>query len=334
VTLPWGAQQIAVIGDVMLDEYLDGEVVRISPEAPVPVVNVKKQFCVPGGAANAACGVQALGGATHIFSALGSDETGLQLQMLLKRAGIKSHFVMTSRPTTRKTRVVSGSHQLCRVDREYVGPLPESTEKDLTNIITTSVGGLDVACSAILLSDYGKSILTRSITRAVIELATEKRIPVVVDPKGRDFSKYEGATLITPNYKEACEALGVDPHDGFSGADLGKQLLELYDFTYVLVTLGAEGMVLVRENMKPLHLAAVAHEVFDVSGAGDIVAAVMTLSLSAGLGIEDSMWLANVAAGIAVTKQGTQTVSADELVREAKRQRNVLTRVKNFFSGL
>lgn len=319
VSLPWGAQTIAVFGDVMLDEYLEGAVVRLSPEAPVPVVHVQNQFSVPGGAANAACGVQAFGGTTHLFSALGSDETGSQLKMLLTRDGVKTHFVMTSRPTTRKTRVVSGSYQICRVDREYVGPLPESTEKELINLITTSIGGLD----AILLSDYGKGTLTKNLSRAVIDAASKRHIPVVVDPKGRDYSKYDGATLITPNYKEACEALGVDMHDGLSGADLGKQLLDRYDLTYVLVTLGADGMVLVRRSMEPLHLAAVAHEVFDVSGAGDIVAAVMTLSLSSGLQIEEAMTWANVAAGIAVTKQGTQTVSMNELVQQTKCQKKV-----------
>jgi D-beta-D-heptose 7-phosphate kinase/D-beta-D-heptose 1-phosphate adenosyltransferase len=189
-------------------------------------------------------------------------------------------------------------------------------------------------CSAVLLSDYGKGCLSADLIAVILEIGLQKQIPVVIDPKGRDYTKYASATIITPNYKEACESLGVAESEKIPGSELGQVLLEKFGFQYVLVTLGADGMVLVRKGKKPLHLPAVAHEVFDVSGAGDTVAAVITLCLSCKLPIEEAVRLANLAAGIAVTKQGTQTVSRKELMREVKKERSLFNQVKTFFSGI
>lgn len=327
----WQDSVILVVGDVMLDEYIDGDVHRISPEAPVPVLLVKEQFCVCGGAANAASGIRALGAETHLFCVLGTDDTSLLLQMQLKRASILTHSVVSSaRPTIRKTRIISNGHQICRVDRESLSPLPDATQADLKKLVIASMSS--PTTSAILLSDYGKGTLSRDLLSNIIETADLKNIPIVVDPKGKDFSKYSGATLITPNYKEACEAVGVDSSEKIPGEELGQTLLSKYNFEYVLVTLGADGMVLCWDN-NSLYLPAMAREVYDVSGAGDTVAAVMTLCLSSRMNIEQAVHIANTAAGIAVTKPGTQAVCRDELLVELKRQNTVLNKVKKFFSG-
>ncbi len=307
---------VAVVGDVMLDEYLIGQVNRISPEAPVPVHLVTETLHRPGGAANAALNIQTLGGKAKLFSVVGKDQAGQELKALLKREGIDEEFVLQAmdRPTIRKTRVTSGVQQLIRVDWEKSVSVPH-------HLIENLVTALDqTKFDAILISDYGKGLLTDAFLRQIIAIAQSKGVLVVVDPKRKDLSCYSGAHLITPNRKEACEALDLDPDGPEAGAVLASGLQSRYGFENILVTLGPKGMILLKPQKEPvpgqsiLSLKALAREVFDVSGAGDTVAAVMGLCLACGESLEEGAILANAAAAIAVGKVGTQPVYAEELI--------------------
>lgn len=334
--LPWQKTRttVAVIGDVMLDEYVDGEVQRISPEAPVPVVEVRRQFCVPGGAANSALNVSALGASTHLYSVVGTDETCFLLEKLLEQDDwvIRLFVFDDSRLTTRKTRITCQGHQICRVDHETTEPLSDQMRTSLVEKIAISLEP-PVIPNAMLLSDYGKGVLTPESCRALIELGAKHEIPIVVDPKGRDYTRYCGATLITPNRKEACDALKIDPRSKVTGQELGEQLRDLFGFPNVLVTLGAEGMVLVQRDAPSLYLPAVAQEVFDVSGAGDTVAAVMALALGSGCSLEEGVHLANTAAAVAVSKHGTHPVKDSELLRALEKHQGFWDKIKGLFHG-
>lgn len=334
--LPWQKHtRIAVVGDVMLDEYLDGEVHRISPEAPVPVVHVKKEFLVLGGAGNSAANISALGGTATLISVLGDDQTGADITKLVHSHDYMNPIfvVAPERITTRKTRITSHTHQICRVDRETTEPLSNKLQMELFLKFEQLFADPKLRPDAVLLSDYAKGVLSPDICQELIEVAKSYETPVIVDPKGQDYLKYCGATLITPNRKEACEALKVDPHSKVTGEKLGEQLCDLLDFDNVLVTLGDEGMVLVQRGKQSIHLPAVAREVYDVSGAGDTVAAVMALGLGSNCTLEYSMQLANRAAAIAVSKTGTQPIKDLELLQalEAEEKASPWSRFKSFF---
>jgi D-beta-D-heptose 7-phosphate kinase/D-beta-D-heptose 1-phosphate adenosyltransferase len=313
--IPWLAGKrpvrVAVVGDVMLDEYLDGAVSRISPEAPVPVHLVTKQLHGAGGAANVARNIKLAGGEVMLLSVLGNDEAGRQLKTLLQADRIETAYlqVVQDRPTIRKTRISAASHQIVRVDWERVHPIAVDVQERISN------GLRSIEFDALLISDYGKGALPASLLTKLLDLARSRGVPAVVDPKGRDYGKYLHATLITPNRKEACEALGLDPADDFSGEDLGRRLQSTFGLENVLVTLGPKGMVLVpKEPNEPATvLPAVAREVFDVSGAGDTAVAVMTLSLAARAPMPAAMHIANTAAALVVEKWGTQPIQLQEL---------------------
>jgi D-beta-D-heptose 7-phosphate kinase/D-beta-D-heptose 1-phosphate adenosyltransferase len=315
--VPWlGAGRIprvAVVGDVILDEYLEGEVSRISPEAPVPVHLVTRTYQVPGGAANTARNIKLAGGDVVLLSVVGRDEAGKQLRSLLEKDKIDIDHLLTveDRPTIRKTRITANSHQLVRVDWEQGHPITDEAQDRI-------LSGLEaLEFDALLISDYGKGALPAPLLRKMIGVAKQRGVPVVVDPKGRDYARYLHATLITPNRKEACEALGLDPLGHQSGEVLGKELQRVFGLENILVTLGAKGMVLVPDqasgSSSAIHLPAVAREVFDVSGAGDTVVAIMTLCLAAGSTMAQGMHIANTAAAIVVGKWGTQPVELGEL---------------------
>lgn len=305
--------RVAVVGDVILDEYLEGEVSRISPEAPVPVHLVTRTYQVPGGAANTARNIKLAGGDVVLLSVVGRDEAGVQLRSLLEKDKIDGNHLLTveDRPTIRKTRITANSHQLVRVDWEQGHPITEEAQGRI-------LAGLEaVSFDALLISDYGKGALPAPLLRKMIGLAKQRGVPVVVDPKGRDYGRYLHATLITPNRKEACEALGLDPLNHHTGEELGRELQRVFGLENVLVTLGAKGMLLVpepaAESTAAIHLPAIAREVFDVSGAGDTVVAIMTLCLAAGATMGQGMHIANTAAAIVVGKWGTQPVELGEL---------------------
>jgi D-beta-D-heptose 7-phosphate kinase / D-beta-D-heptose 1-phosphate adenosyltransferase len=306
--------KIAVVGDVILDEYLEGQVNRISPEAPVPVHRVSRTIHTPGGAANAARNVKLAGGDVELISVLGNDESGRVLRKILDSDGIDDSglITVTDRPTVRKTRLTSSRQQMVRIDWEEIHPISEESQ----NKIIDKLEKMDF--DALLISDYGKGALPIRLLANILELAKKKKKPAVVDPKGRDYSKYLHATLITPNRSEACDALGVDPNHDWSGEELGRRLQKTFGVQNVLVTMGPKGMVMVPaapdgHSDKTIVLPAIAKEVYDVSGAGDTVVALMTLALGAKASLELSMKLANTAAAVVVEKWGTQPITLAEL---------------------
>lgn len=319
--LPWLKPkkpiQVAVIGDFIVDEYLEGDVHRISPEAPVPVHNVKSSRIVPGGAANVALNVQKLGGQVSAFGVVGADASGDYLHLALADEGVTTSGLMRAQDITtiRKTRVSSGKQQLLRIDWEKIEPIAKPQQDELVAALK------DAAIDVILVSDYGKGGLPDSYLRRVIEFALKEGIPVAIDPKGNDYDRYAGATLITPNRKEALWALSLDNASEIGREPLAQQLHSRYAINHVLLTLGAEGMLLLestkdRGEGTQHYLPAEKREVYDVSGAGDTVIAVMALVLGSGSPLAEGMYFANVAAGLECEKWGTYPISQAELLAE------------------
>jgi D-beta-D-heptose 7-phosphate kinase/D-beta-D-heptose 1-phosphate adenosyltransferase len=311
--LPWDQKsvRVAVIGDLILDEYLDGVVNRISPEAPVPVHLVKKTSITAGGAANVARNIQLAGGEALIVGVCGNDGAADQLRQLLKLDSINTKGVFTDpeRPTVRKTRITANHQQLVRVDWEEVKAIPVWVQDELYSYVEKQ------SWDVMLLSDYGKGGLPKGFLQRLIQLAQQRQIPVVIDPKGKDYSQYAGATLVTPNRKEAYDALGIDNQIDISAKELAERLHQTYSIENILVTLGAEGMLGLEANTNfTQHLPALTREVFDVSGAGDTVVAIMALGLGAKVSLFDAMRLANAAAGRVVEKWGTQPILRQELI--------------------
>jgi len=310
--LPWLGRQIriAVIGDLILDEYLDGDVTRISPEAPVPVHLVSKLTQTAGGAANVARNIQLVGADAELYGVWGQDQAGEQLRALLVKDGVDCRQIIATeeRSTVKKTRIYARNQQLVRIDWEQIHPISETLQTQLlANLEKTRV-------DAILVSDYGKGTLTEAFLQKLIAYANSKGIPVVVDPKGHDYTRYRGCRLITPNRKETCQALGLDESCQHDPRELARSLQKRYGLQDVLVTLGAEGMMLLNHRDDSSHyLPAEAREVYDVSGAGDTVAAVMTLGIASGCNPQVAMRFANIAAGLVVEKLGTQPIHRTEL---------------------
>lgn len=299
--------QILVVGDLMLDRYWQGPTSRISPEAPVPVVKVEQLEDRVGGAGNVALNIAALGGGASLVGVVGADEAAQSLETRFSSAGIRTDFqVSTDKPTITKLRVISRHQQLLRLDFEE-----QFTVAD-TDQIANKVAALLAGVSVLVLSDYGKGALQNPV--ALIQAARECGIPVLADPKGSDFSRYQGATLITPNMGEF-EAV-VGPCDSESAiVDKGLALLKELNLDALLVTRGEHGMTLLREDRPAFHLPARAREVFDVTGAGDTVISVLAAALGAGEALPAAVVLANLAASIVVGKLGTATISAPELRR-------------------
>ncbi len=305
---------VLVIGDLMLDRYLIGDVQRISPEAPVPVVLLKKQNDKVGGAANVAANLANLGINTRIAGCVGKDEEATTLLALINHLGIKSEAVIQSsiRPTIAKTRVMNSHQQIVRIDQESQEKFSDSENHELNVLITRA---LNDKPSIVILSDYAKGVLTDDVCKAIIQACKKFNIPVLVDPKGRDYSKYKGATALTPNKKETAEACGVNMSDTEGLLTSAKKLKTDLDLDFLAVTRGEEGITLF-DGSNEHHIAATAKQVFDVSGAGDTVVAVLAAGLIHGLSSQDALSLANTAAGIVVGKIGTEPVLIDELLQE------------------
>jgi len=301
-------RRVLVVGDVMLDEYLRGEVARISPEAPVPILEVRAHDWRLGGAANAAANIQALGGTTGVVGVVGTDETADVLGRQLALAEITSSVVPDpDRPTSKKTRLVAQQQQIVRVDHESRQPISGAIADHVKRAITARIEDTH----AIVLSDYAKGVITADIARHAIASARAANIPVIVDPKQRDFTVYRGATVITPNLAELEAATTILP---FEVEPAANSLLPLLEGAAVLATRSADGMTLYRSDAPPFHVPAIAKEVFDVTGAGDTVVATIALALAAKIPIEQAIELASVAAAISVSKRGTATVTAAELI--------------------
>jgi rfaE bifunctional protein kinase chain/domain len=301
--------RVLVIGDVMLDEYLRGEVSRISPEAPVPVLEVRSQEGRLGGAANAAANIQAMGGAATLVGVVGKDETAGMIAERLAGHGIASAVVVDpGRPTSKKTRLVAQQQQIVRVDQEARHPVVGAVADGVMRAIEA---GLRDA-QACVLSDYAKGVITPEIAAHAIDCARAAGIPVIVDPKQRSFAVYRGATVITPNLHELeAAAHGVLP---FVVERAAASVLREVAGAALLVTRSADGMTLFRAEREPFHVAAMAKEVFDVTGAGDTVVATIALALAARVVIEQAVELASIAAALSVSKRGTSTVSPGELL--------------------
>ena len=306
--------RVLVVGDVMVDHYVTGRVQRVSDEAPVPVIHVAGERWTAGGAANVAANIASLGGNALLVGLTGGDPAGSMLAGVLAgmSANVEAHLVTeTGRPTTIKTRYMGGQHQIVRVDREQAAPVSRTTEDQLIRIIQ------DLAddAGAIMLSDYAKGSLTDNVLAAAIAAAKRAGIPVIVDPKRADWTAYAGAALITPNRKELQLATRA-PCNGDDECAAASAMAMKVTGASILLTRSEQGMSLYRAGLAPLNLSAKAREVFDVSGAGDTVAATIALGLAAGLAPEVAMQAANVAAGIVVAKRGTATASPAELMAE------------------
>jgi D-beta-D-heptose 7-phosphate kinase/D-beta-D-heptose 1-phosphate adenosyltransferase len=304
------APRVAVVGDSMLDRYVWGEAARISPEAPVPVVHARREEERPGGAANVVLNLAALGATPLCFGAVGKDAMGETLRQVLSAAGAETDGLLAcaDRPTIQKIRILARNQQMLRVDREEVKPLDAGQEAALLHKLRAA------AWDALILSDYGKGVLSTSLCAAALAEAKRRGAPSVVDPKHRDLARYRGATVVTPNRAEAEIAAGVVLSDLNALQKHAPALRQAAGVDMLLITLGADGMFLVRETVPPLHLPTAARQVFDVTGAGDTVVAMMAAGLAAGLEAEVCVRLANAAAGIAVAKVGTAAVSRAELL--------------------
>jgi D-beta-D-heptose 7-phosphate kinase/D-beta-D-heptose 1-phosphate adenosyltransferase len=305
-------KRVLVLGDVMLDEYLVGDVHRISPEAPVPIVDIQSRTDVPGGAANVASNIAGLGGSAVLVGMVGNDESADHLRSVLAANGVSSEWLVTAgeRPTVTKTRIVSGQQQIVRLDRELTANISAAHAHAVLSLFERNIADVD-AC---LLSDYAKGLLTPEICAHVISRARQLRKPVVVDPKGASFLKYSGCSIITPNIRETEVA---SKHIIESEGDLFKAVSQLQNSlgdAAVLVTRGPDGMTLFRDSVEVLHAPALAREVFDVTGAGDTVVGTLTLAIAAGLPLEEAILLANIAASVVVQKTGTATVSREEIL--------------------
>ncbi len=304
--MPWGrGLRVLVVGDLMVDVLSEGEVHRLSPEAPAPVVLQRNRSHTPGGAGNAAMNLAGLGETVLLMAAVGNDAEGVLVKDLLADHGVDTRSVMvTSSVTTQKHRVMAGGRQLVRLD----------VEGDPPNMALESVRDLVRSVDVVLLSDYAKGVCTAELCREVIAGAQNAGIPVVVDPKGADYERYRGASLITPNLGE----LRAATHSS-SMEDQARELVNRLACA-VLVTRGADGMTLFDGQAPPYHLPAQAPIVCDVTGAGDTVAAVMAACLARQMPIRQACQVANVCAGVVVGRRGTSTISLDELtlpVRDA-----------------
>ena len=307
-----GSIRCLVIGDLMLDEYLWGKTDRISPEAPVQVVDVVREELRLGGAGNVVNNLAALGAQVAVCSVVGEDDNGRALleDFNRRKVAVDAVFCDPTRRTSRKTRVVASHQQIVRIDRESREALSAEVEERVCSWISAHADRFDV----ILLSDYLKGVLTPRVIETVIAAAAPAAIPVLVDPKGTDYSRYRGAMILTPNRKEAEAAAGIAIRDNASLEQAAAIIMENAGLGHLLVTRSEEGMSLFSRDSQPVHIATVAREVFDVSGAGDTVLASLAVGMAARLGMAEAARLANIAAGIAVGKLGTSTVSPEEII--------------------
>jgi len=305
-------RHVLIVGDVMLDEYIWGDVRRISPEAPVPIVEIRNRTYVPGGAANTAANVGSLGGQVLLGGVIGCDDQAGRLREALMAIKIDSEHLLVDdpRPTTTKTRIVAHNQQVVRVDSEQRVPLSKDLEVQLLRWVERNLPEADIC----VLSDYGKGVVTASLSQTFIELARASGKPVIVDPKGTDYKKYRGATVLTPNREEAKQALNHGSSTDLDLMEIGYRLMDMVECHALLITQGPQGMSLFVNGKQPLHIASAARSVFDVSGAGDTVVSTLAMALAAGASIEQAAFLSNRAAGVVVGKIGTATVSIEELM--------------------
>jgi D-glycero-beta-D-manno-heptose-7-phosphate kinase len=324
IAAAFSGKRILVVGDLMLDEFIWGKVSRISPEAPVPVVNVVSESYYPGGGANVARNVREFTAAVAMIGLTGADAHGARLLQLLEECGIDTAGVQQdpARATAVKTRVVARNQQVVRIDRERKERVSEEQTGAAMRSIEAAMAGID----AVVVADYGKGFLTQPLADYLCEAARRRRKVLAVDPHPHTSLCWRGATVIKPNRAEAFLAAGLPPSDPAPRPcddahllDSGRRLLETWQTENLIITLGEDGMLVLKNDAPPYHTPARAKEVFDVSGAGDTAIAVLTLAFCAGATPAEAAELANVASGIAVGKVGTATVTAEELQAELAR---------------
>jgi D-beta-D-heptose 7-phosphate kinase/D-beta-D-heptose 1-phosphate adenosyltransferase len=304
-------RRVLVAGDVMLDRYFWGSVTRLSPEAPVPIVAKQRTTCLPGGAGNVAGNVAALGGHAVLVSAAGTGPEAVELQAALVERGVSPADVILTphRQTTVKTRIIAHGQQLLRVDEERTDPIDPALSDALFARIEAALPSVD----AIILSDYAKGVLTPELLSRIIARARRLSLPVLVDPKGVDYSRYKGASLLTPNRTEAFFAAGFQQDASTSVEAVASRLMDSVNIDALLITEGEFGMTLFERRDAAIHIPASARAVYDVTGAGDTVVATMALALGAGGSLRMAAYLANLAGGLAVEQVGTATVTAAKL---------------------
>ena len=304
--------KILVVGDVMLDEFVWGKVSRISPEAPIPVVKVSSETAIPGGAANVAANLSSLGAEVSLAGIIGNDVEARILKRELKARGVASRglIVDKSRPTTLKRRIVADNQQVVRMDREKVGEIHAALVEKIIGYcrnVISHVGG-------IVVSDYGKGVITQRIIQELRKFKRKKYLPIAVDPKTGHFDRYSWVTVIAPNKREVEESQRVLIENEKMLVKAGRNLLRKLECSAILITRGEEGMSLFEKNGSITHIPTAAREVYDVTGAGDTVTSALTLSLSCGATIKEAAMISNHAAGVVVSKRGTATVSREELL--------------------
>ncbi|MBI5883065.1 MAG: D-glycero-beta-D-manno-heptose-7-phosphate kinase [Elusimicrobia bacterium] len=311
----FSGKRVLVVGDLMLDEFIRGAVHRISPEAPVPVVQVRAESYVPGGAGNVARNLAALGAGVVVVGVVGEDAAAERLRSDFAGHGIDVAGLLSDsgRVTSQKCRIIAEHQQVVRFDRETTGPLSGASERELLRRIPAAVD----RAHAVVLSDYGKGVVTPAVVKAVLSRAKGRRLPVTVDPKPENFNLYRGVTCLTPNVHEAWAGMRRHPEPGRGALDaLGRSILSGLGCASLIITRGPEGMSLFkRGGAGVIHIPTEAREVYDVTGAGDTVISVLTLGLASGASIEAAAVVANCAAGIVVGKLGTATVSSEELIK-------------------
>lgn len=302
-------KKILVIGDVMLDRYLIGDVIRISPEAPVPVLKVNKELHVPGGAANTANNIAALNGKAYIAGVVGKDDAKKLLEIQLKKSNIITEglIIDTNKPTIQKVRVLSRSQQLVRIDYEEPDGYNKETENKLISYIKKIIKKID----AVIISDYSKGTITENLASKIIDLCKQNKKPLIVDPKPENIEFYKEATLVTPNQKEASEITNIE-NKLENVVSMGEKIKEMLN-SNVLITKGEYGSSLIEQKGDIIHIPTKAKEVYDVSGAGDTVVATIALAIAAGADLKYAAVLANHAAGIVVGKAGTATTNVKEI---------------------
>jgi len=305
--------RILVFGDCMLDEWLWGKVSRISPEAPVPVVEIFDRTYTPGGAANVVNNLVSLGGRVTLAGLIGEDDAGKLLKSELKKRGVdlSGLLIDSQRPTTTKIRIVAHTQQVCRADREVKQKIDKSQAAKILQALESKTG-----YNAVLLSDYGKGVLNGELLPALIKRVKEKKVLLTAGPKPESLHLFKGVDLVSLNQKEAATYVGYQLNDGDSLCRAGEKILEDLECRAVLITRGEYGMSLFTKKGEIKHIPAIATEVYDVSGAGDTVIATLTMALACGADLPSSMELANYAAAVVVRKVGTATLTPQELIAQ------------------
>ncbi len=307
-------RRVVVLGDVMLDEFIWGDVTRISPEAPVPVVNIKRESIHLGGAANVLANITALGASGNVIGVVGRDAAAEKLrESLRKDGGVQTDDMLIAdnkRPTTIKTRIIAHNQMVVRADREHRGAINGNVESQVVDVARRTIANAD----ALVISDYDKGVITPRILSEVLPLAYDK-MPVLIDPKMRNFDSYRPATLLTPNHYEALRVTNLEEDSDETLSSAARAIRQRLACDAVLITRGEHGMILLEGENDPVFVKTAAREVFDVTGAGDTVIATLAVALAGGASMTEAAVLANHAAGIVVGKLGTATADAKEIIQ-------------------